>query len=324
MNTSLSPEAPVRKSNGTGPLPPESPVFILGMHRSGTTLLYELLTETENWNTLWAWHIACYDEIREGKVDHATSQAGFAQRLKDAGMETRGVDAVKAGPESKEEYCFIADNKGFGSKLTEKSFPLFCEICETVQSTQQPGRPLLLKNPWDFGNAPLIKRLIPSARFVYIHRHPIETINSMWKFLNQVFREPNHYMAMMSERYTEVINSGWRWGALSGFTKTFPGTFVNILIYWFGQQCDEYLKSIDQISDDDKVEITFDQLCGEPNETIQRIRTQLNLPDDGVDFSTRIQRRARKCDPLVESREAKINRRAAKYLDRVRRIDPSM
>lgn len=283
-----------------------------------------MMTEMGHWNTLWAWHVACYDEIREGKVDAEQSQAGFAQRLKDAGMETRGVDNVKAGPMSKEEYCFISDNKGFGSKLTAKGLPLFCEICETVQGTQQPGRSLLLKNPWDFGNAPVIKQLIPSARFVYIHRHPIETINSMWKFLNQVFREPNHYMAMMSERYDEIINSGWRWGGLSGFTKTFPGTFVNILVWWFGQQCDSYLKSIGQVEEADRVEITFDQLCGQPNETMAKIRSQFDLPEDGVDFSTMIQRRPRKIDPLVEAKEAKITRRAKKYLDHVRQIDPSM
>lgn len=321
MSVTTSLEAPVRARTPRGIAAPESPVFILGMHRSGTTVLYEMLSATGNWNTLWAWHVASYDEILAGRTEASESQARFAQRLADAGMETRGVDAVKAGPETKEEYCFITDNKGYGSKLTDKAFPLFCEICQTVQGTQPQDRPLLLKNPWDFGNAPVIRRLIPSARFVYIHRHPIETINSMWKFLNQAFQEPNAYMAMMSERYADVTRSKWKMGALRSFVRNCPGTFIEGLILWFGKQCKSYLQSIDQIPQAERVEITYDQLCGQPNETMQRIREHLNLVDDGIDFSSMVKRRPRKIDARVDAKSAKIEKRAAKYLAHVSQFE---
>ncbi len=295
----------------------KDPVFILGMHRSGTTVLYEMLAAMGHWNTLWAWHVASYDEIRAGKTEHAVSQAKFSQRLADAGMETRGVDAVKAGPETKEEYCFIMDNKGFGNKLTEKAFPLFQEICNTVQSTQPEVRPLLLKNPWDFGNAHVIRQLIPTARFVYIHRHPLETVNSMWRFLNAAFQEPNAYMAMMSERYLDITQSRWKWGALRGFVRRFPGTFIDGLIIWFGRNCDGYLKSIDLVPESDRLEITYDELCAQPNATMERIRNQFNIADNGVDFSGMVSRRSQKCDALVAAKSGKIDRRMAAYLQKL-------
>jgi len=297
-----------------------APVFILGMHRSGTTVLYEMLDALDHWNTLWAWHVASYDEIRSGKVDHAVSQSRFSQRLADAGMETRGVDAVKAGPETKEEYCFIMDNKGIGSQLTKKAFPLFQEICETVQSTQPKVRPLLLKNPWDFGNAHVIRQLIPTARFVYIHRHPIETVDSMYRFLNAAFQEPNAYMAMLSQRYLGITQSRWKMGVLRNVVRRIPGAFIDGLIYWFGQKCDGYLKSIDLVPKSERLEITYDALCTHPNETIARIREHFDIPDNGTDFSRMISRRSGQCDHRVAAKSRKIERRMAEYLKRTERL----
>jgi len=308
-------------ANAAGVKLPDCPVFILGLHRSGTTLLYEMLTETRHWNTVWAWHVASYDEIRSGGIDRAISQASFQQRLADAGMETRGVDAVKAGPQTKEEYCFIMDNKGYGSKLTKRSLPLFQEICTTVQGTYAESRPLLLKNPWDFGNAPAIKQLIPSARFVYIHRHPQETVDSMWRFLQRAFQEPNAYMAMMSRRYSDITQSRWKLGLLRTIVRRIPGLFIDGLISWNGKQCDGYLKTVEQIPAQDRVEINYDDLCAHPNETIQRIRTHLDVADDGYDFTSMISRRNRACDSLVEARSKKIERRTARYLHRMKELD---
>ena len=296
--------------------PLQGPVFILGLHRSGTTVLYEMLSETGFWNTLWAWHVVSYDDIRAGRVNVSESQADFTRRLAEAGMETRGVDAVKAGPETKEEYCFISDNRKQGTRLTEKSLPLFHQICQTVQSTFQEERPLLLKNPWDFANGPAICRLVPTARFIYIHRHPIEVINSMWKFLEQAFQEPNAYIMMLSREYRQVVGS-WKMGAMRFLVRRMSGMMINLLIWWVGRQCDQYLRTAAKVSDEIKAELTYDQLCGTPNETIQRIRESLDIPDNQFDFSSMVKRRERRCDPKIEARAAKIEKRCASYLQHI-------
>lgn len=299
----------------------DSPIFILGMHRSGTTVLYEMMSAMEHWNTLCAWHVANYDEILAGKTAHDESKRRFSQRLADAGMETRGVDAVKAGPETKEEYCFIMDNRGYGSRLTRRGLPQFQEICQTVQSTHESNRPLLLKNPWDFGNAHVIRELIPSARFVYIHRHPKETISSMWRFLNGVFQTPNPYMAMMSERYLGVTKNRLKMGSLRNFVRHAPGVFIEGLILWFTRQCNSYLKSINLVPEAERIEITYEQLCTQPNETMAKIRQKFGLSDNGTDFSTMISRRSSSCDQRVEKKAAKIERRTAKYLRRMAQVN---
>jgi hypothetical protein len=298
----------------------KAPVFILGMHRSGTTVLYEMLAALGYWNTLWAWHIASYDEIRSGNVEQSVSQARFVQRLADAGMETRGVDSVKASPQTKEEYCFIMDNKGFGNTLSKKGFKQFQEICQTVQSTQPTERPLLLKNPWDFGNAHVIRQLIPTARFVYIHRHPIETVDSMWRFLNGVLLKPNHYMEMLSTRYSDITRSRVKRAALQAFVQRLPGVFVNCLISWFGKSCDGYLKSIDLVPESERIEISYNELCTEPNATMARIRQHFNIVDIGIDFSEMISPRSARIDAPVLARAPKIERRMKAYIVKLEQL----
>ena len=300
--------------------PLADPVFILGLHRSGTTVLYEMLNETGFWNTLWAWHVVSYDDIQTGQFNVAESQADFARQLAEAGMETRGVDAVQAGPETKEEYCFLTANRKQGIRLTRKSLPLFHEICRTVQSTFDEERPLLLKNPWDFANGPVIRQLVPTARFVYIHRHPIEVISSMWKFLQEVFREPNAYMMMLSRHYRKIVGS-WKMGAMRILIRRMPDLLINLLIWWVGRQCDQYLRSADQVPDGIRVELTYDQLCAAPNKTMQRICRALEVPDNRFDFSEMVQRRERRCDDRIEARARKIQKRCKGYLQHLANLE---
>ena len=47
----------------------KAPVFILGLHRSGTTLLYEMLAETGYWNCVWAWHVIRVDDLESPSLD---------------------------------------------------------------------------------------------------------------------------------------------------------------------------------------------------------------------------------------------------------------
>ncbi len=296
------------------------PLFILGMHRSGTTLLYEMLSVMGHWNTLSAWHVAGYDDIREGKIEHDVLRSNITKRLADAGMETRGVDAVMAGPETREEYCFIMDNKGFGNELTPRAFPLFQEICATVQGTYLSQRPLLLKNPWDFGNGHVIQKLIPSARFVYIHRHPTETVSSMWRFLHAALQEPNPYLEMLSRRYREITHSRWKMGLLGNAVRHCPGSFIDALIWWFGGKCDGYLKSNSSIPLQKRIDITYDELCEHPNETMARIRQHFDVADNGTDYSSMISRRKAVCDHLVTAKSRKIERRMRKYVSHMQQF----
>jgi hypothetical protein len=300
--------------------PLDSPTFILGMHRSGTTLLYEMLARSGCWNTLWAWHVTAYDEIEPANADLEESKARLSRRFADAGLETRGVDSIRVSIETMEEYGFILDNRGQGPRITRKNFPLFQGICRTVQRTFSEPKPLLLKNPWDFGNAPLIRELMQSARLVYIHRSPIEVVNSMWKFLRGVFTEKNEYMTMLSTQYERLTRTRVRIGALRWVIKHQPMIFVKGLIRWFAKSCDLYLKTATQIAERDRIEVTYDQLCSAPDSTIAAILEHCGVHGADVDYSSMIERRTGKIDELVAAQSAAIERRFAAYLRQISEI----
>ena len=65
------------------------PVFIVGDHRSGTTVLYQLLASTGAFSVVTAYHVICYDRI---VADHLFKQAGAARQRLAAGV--RRLDHV--------------------------------------------------------------------------------------------------------------------------------------------------------------------------------------------------------------------------------------
>ena len=70
-----------------------SPVFILGLPRSGTTLLYQMLEASGCFNILTARHVIFFDELRRGWVDRARSR----QRLYDQSDKSLGAQPRALG-----------------------------------------------------------------------------------------------------------------------------------------------------------------------------------------------------------------------------------
>ncbi len=169
------------------------PIFILGDHRSGTTLLYQTLASTQCFNVVKAYHIIKYDEILHNHYNNIEAkklqelQAEFEQ----LGICDREFDAVRVSPELPEEYGFIIRNAGHELYINDESLPKFLEACRKIQVTGDLARPLLLKNPWCYPYFLYIRQVIPNARFIFIHRNPIDVINSKLKTVDKVLSEWN-------------------------------------------------------------------------------------------------------------------------------------
>jgi hypothetical protein len=115
-------------------------------------LLYELLVATQCFGFLNAYHVIRYDELL---FNHANQLEGSARNALDElfrslGLRDRLIDGVAVTPGTPEEYGFILRNAGERPQLNRRSLPKFVELCKKVQFLSAPGRPLLLKNPWDF------------------------------------------------------------------------------------------------------------------------------------------------------------------------------
>ncbi len=294
----------------------ESPVFILGLHRSGTTLLYHMLAESQYWHSIWAWHVICFDAIQQPDVDLEASLSGLRHRFHELGLETRDVDSVRISPETREEYGFILDNHGYGLQITRRNSAFFSDLCRAVQNTYNEDRPLLLKNPWDFGNALRIKRLIPSARFIYIHRNPVQVLSSMWRFLARAVARPWPYVELLSCRYARLMRSRFRLSCLRCSVRRFPRAVASQMIRWTARQCHAYLSSIRSLPAEDFVEITFESLCREPAPTLQKISDRLKVPLRVDQLATMVGPHASRIEAPVAEQTALISRLAAAYMQR--------
>ncbi|MFH2007521.1 MAG: sulfotransferase [bacterium] len=101
------------------------PVFILGLHRSGTTILYKLLSEAVPSNVVTVYHLACYDELlhnRERKRE-VEARAALTRRL-GGGGENRGIDHVKISADAAEEYAFVLLRKSGRRHVTPDNLPV--------------------------------------------------------------------------------------------------------------------------------------------------------------------------------------------------------
>src|SRR5258708_35815272 len=63
-----------------------------------------------------------------------------------------------------------------------------------------------MKTPWDQSNFAEIKRLVPDAMLVILHRPPARVVNSQLKAARQLLAVPrNEYIAMLSPSYVRLF-----------------------------------------------------------------------------------------------------------------------
>lgn len=171
------------------------PVFILGLWRSGTTVLHELVNACGGWITPRTWQCfhpsTCFmtgPPARGGTVRRPMDQGliaaegpqedEFALLLLGEPSLYRGLIDPRRLPE-----CGAAF--GWGEEAAFERWQAFARGI----ATSGAGR-LLLKSPGHTFRIPTLRRLFPEARFIWIGRHPGEVLASnvrMWRAMMQVY-----------------------------------------------------------------------------------------------------------------------------------------
>jgi omega-hydroxy-beta-dihydromenaquinone-9 sulfotransferase len=183
-----------RRIAGT-PLPPD-PVFILGLWRSGTTALHELLAASAPWSTPHTWQCfqpsTCFltgppaqwavapRPMDQGRIEtHTPQEDEFARLLLGEPSAYRGFIDPRRLRECGEQLW--SGHEGGLDRWQDFLRGL-------VGST--PGSRLLLKSPNHTFRLPFLRRLFPGARFVWIGRHTGEVLASntrMWRSMMDVY-----------------------------------------------------------------------------------------------------------------------------------------
>src|SRR5439155_16710050 len=127
------------------------------------------------------------------------------------------LDALPVGADVPEEYAFlirrekrpavlnfggVLDEMFFAPHLTPKTLATFLDLCRKKRYLDEADRPLVLKNPADFYfNFWNIHQMLPQAKFIFIHRHPLTMLNSY----------PHSFQALLTKRssYAALLHPGY-------------------------------------------------------------------------------------------------------------------
>ncbi|SKB13856.1 Sulfotransferase domain protein [Planktothrix sp. PCC 11201] len=294
-----------------------NPIFIMGDHRSGTTALYQILVATECFNYLNAYQIIKYDELLDGYINGTQEQTRqeLEQLFNSLQISDRLLDEVKATPDLPEEYGFILKNSGYESYLSPENLKLFTQLCKKIKFISSLEKPLLLKNPWCFPNFIYIKSVIPKAKFVFIHRHPLYVMNSKLKAVRLMLSVKSSYIQLINKEYKQIFDQPIRRFI---FQVLYSGLF-NLGLRRVTQQSllstSYFLEHIKLLPIDDYISIRYEDLCQTPELTILKILNFLKIEAKAtLDYRKLITPRSLKLLPEVQRSRAQICSKLQAYL----------
>jgi Sulfotransferase family len=292
------------------------PVFILGLHRSGTTILYHMLNETGNFDVLTLYHVLNFDRLLYDHEHHLIDEEkrNINRLLQEKGITNRRTDAIEVTSEYEHEYMYVFSERDYPWKLTGENKEVFESLCKKIKYLSDDKKPVLLKNPYDYGNFLYIKELYPHAKFVFIQRNPLEVISSTMKLWKTRLLRKDEFVCLYSKRSAQMYqNPLILWGYRLFYTLRFPlGVFE---VFWRAKAgTDSYLKNISQLSKEDFLSIRYEDLCEKPNDVITEILRFLGVQSD-KDFTGYVNPRKLKLEPEVLFLKKFIYKRMEEYFD---------
>jgi hypothetical protein len=250
----------------------EKPIFIVGLYRTATTNLHNLLGLDPTHRVPWCWEL-CYP-----LPQHPDPEKDRRQRIRRTAQKWRLADLM--GPDQKyahelladgpEECFFMLANSAFFVQqimgMLGYSYAktlLYSDVSGAyddlrlqyqILTDQRPGRHWIMKCPMHLWFLDDLMRVFPDARIIHTHRSVAEAIPSVCS-LSSIMAQP------FSADYEPV-----RHGA---FFRDYCRTGI-----------DRALESRKRISSDQVLDVRLTDLSGDPVATVKRVYDQFDLEWD--------------------------------------------
>ena len=248
-------------------------IFILGYHRSGTTILYNMLLAAGPFCHPSPYHLAHFEGyLADEQFDQERAIESTMQRFASQGIVDRFVDHIPAGALSAEEYGFALRE----GRLTSSNLKRFMRFGDFVRSRAGDGQVLLLKNPRDFDNALFIHRSFPRAKFIFIHRHPGPTIDSRIRELRLLFNRRSPYQAEIEPRYGRIMDNGLLRGSIRLCLRP-QGMLTRYFLHDFRRSGKRFLGNLASMAAGAHISLTYEKLCADPEGEVGRVLEFLGL-----------------------------------------------
>ena len=246
-----------------------TPVFVIGLPRSGTTFLFNLLSlDSEHRSPLFWEMMNPLPLCKPGSFAESMrvmrsrtilfSKNRFISKLDDLHEITaRSPEEcllIKVFALRSVLYFYMANTPTFLSYLEQSdrtvSYLWHRRFLKVLQTVYKPKR-WLLKDPSHLGNLDEILSIYPDARFIQIHRDPAETIPSICSLTSQVRRG-----------FTDSVN-------LHELGK-------RTLEFWENSK-KRNEKQMKNLKDDQYIDVYYEDLIKNPLLVIQEIYTKFNF-----------------------------------------------
>ncbi len=248
----------------------ESPIFVLGVWRSGTTHLQNLLCLDRRFG------YANYFEVLYPNTFLCT--AAWLRPLLQLGLpETRFQDNVRVTTTEPGEdevatsilarrsmlmsWSFFRNQDVYDRLLTFREASLeetaawrAALLLFVKKLTVKYGRPLVLKSPGHTGRIRLLLEMFPDAKFVNIHRHPYE-----------VYQSSLH-------TYQKVT-------PLMALQRPEPGDGAERNLRQYAELCEAFFEERELIPRGHLHEMRYDDLTADPLKEMEQLYDALDLPD---------------------------------------------
>jgi hypothetical protein len=244
------------------------PVFVIGLPRSGTTLLFNLLAQDDSHRSPLYWEIMHLMPVVKNNKDREKRRKKTNRELiiaKTLIPKLRAMHTIRAEtPEECEQiatmnvrsfvYMCMAEVPEYIDYLKECSFDsVFDWHKKFFQALELSGKPKrwLLKDPSHIGHLPEILKTYPNAKFIHIHRDPTESVGSFCSLTKNV------RSAFSRKIDTHVIGQ-------------------TVIDFW-NHNLEKGMSDRKSLSDNQIVDIQYDEFINNPIEVIKHTYSQLNF-----------------------------------------------
>lgn len=271
---------------------PSTLLFIMGCHRSGTSLLHHLLAYTGQVNYLSTYDVVHYDALLAHRLAGREAQvkAELQQRL---GVEKdRGLDHLPVGADLPEEYRFVLTtfriswswqarrrvDEFFAPDLTPQTLERFLEICRKKHFLAGQDVPLVLKDPADhYFNFWAVHQMLPQAKLVFIHRHPLHILNSYLQSFGALLEQQSPYWALLDRGYASffgLLPLKRLVARLSIRSQWYASLVLTRLVESFTY----YLEHVTRLPAGSYTVLRYEDLCRDPAGCLSALGAALQLP----------------------------------------------
>ncbi|MFK7898410.1 MAG: sulfotransferase [Myxococcota bacterium] len=249
----------------------EAPVFIIGHWRSGTTHLHNLMSQDPAMGSLRMFQTLTPDcsVATRGWLPKLLARVMPRQRPMDAmewpmdAPQEEEIALAKMTPYSWYLSFFFPKRavktferfvllRGAGERVRREVERSLMRVYR-IATFHEEGRRLLLKNPVNTCRIPMLLRLFPNAKFVFIHRDPYAVFNSTLNLHRRILE-----VTSLQEIGEDAIEEN--------------------VIRLHQQVTEAYLQDRAQIPEGQLVEIAYSELVEKPEAVLAQIYWDLGLP----------------------------------------------